>query len=59
MSEPNIEAGWSPQTPDVLLGFMSSDVRLGVRALRDWTERFDAEYIVPEVRVCPMEPSML
>lgn len=55
VAEPNAEAGWAPQSPEVLLGIMSSDVRLGIRALRDWTERFRAEYIVPEVRVWLME----
>jgi hypothetical protein len=52
MAEPNAEAGWSPQNPEVLIGIVTSDVRLGVRALRDWAQAFNADYIIPEVRVC-------
>lgn len=54
MAEPNAEAGWSPQTPEILLGVLSSDVRLGLRALRDWTDTVNADYVIPEVRVCSL-----
>jgi len=42
----------SPDTiPDVLLGVMSSDVRLAVRALRDWCDSLGLEFVMPSPRV--------
>ena len=46
-------AGWDPDAaaqPEVLLGVLSGDVRLAVRALRDWCAALGLPYTVPESR---------
>jgi hypothetical protein len=43
-------AGAQPP-PDVLLGLLSSDVRLAVRALRDWTAGLGLPYVAPVSRI--------
>ena len=48
-------AGWDPgaQPSTLLLGILSGDVRLAVRALRDYTGALGAAFVVPESRVLP------
>jgi hypothetical protein len=46
------EMGWNPHDKDILLGVLASDVRLAVRALRDWCDACDVDYIAPVSRVC-------
>lgn len=45
--------GWDPsvQPPQVLLGILSSDIRLAVRALRDWTGALHVPFVIPQSRV--------
>lgn len=43
-------AGAQPP-PDVLLGLLSSDVRLAARALRDWTAGLGLPYVAPVSRI--------
>jgi hypothetical protein len=44
--------GWNPAgAPEVLLGVVASDNRLGLRALRDWCAALGLEYILPDSRV--------
>jgi hypothetical protein len=51
-SQPCVEENWScEQPPDVLMGVVASDSRLGVRALRDWCEALGLPYLQPENRV--------
>eukprot|EP00955_Chlamydomonas_euryale_P079259 363275-Chlamydomonas_euryale.AAC.9 len=52
-TSPNPSRGWIPDSsdPDVLLGVVSSDVRLAVRACRDWCSALNLEYVSPEIRV--------
>jgi hypothetical protein len=51
-SQPCIEESWScEQPPDVLMGVVASDSRLGVRALRDWCEALQLPFLQPENRV--------
>ena len=44
---------WDPsvQPPEILLGVLSSDIRLAVRALRDWTSALKVQFILPKSRV--------
>lgn len=39
---------WDPASSPVLLGILSSDVRLAIRSLRDYTEAFSVEFVLPE-----------
>jgi hypothetical protein len=53
-AEPFPEAGWSGGgngSSTVLIGLMASDVKMGMRALRDYCEALDVEFILPEVKV--------
>lgn len=53
---PNFDAGWDPtgrEVPEVLLGLICSDVRLGVRALRDYCQALGLPFKPPESRVGP------
>lgn len=59
LSNPWIDAGWDPASPakEVLLGVISSDIRLAMRALRDYTEALNLPLVTPESRV-PGEPNV-
>ena len=35
----------------MLLGIMASDARMAVRALRDWCQELEIDYILPENKV--------
>ena len=48
-SNPGI--GWDSDSPALMLGILASDVRLGMRALRDWTQAFGLPMLTPEIRV--------
>ncbi|WIA31812.1 hypothetical protein OEZ86_002679 [Tetradesmus obliquus] len=51
-SQPCVEEAWACEPPpDVLMGVVASDSRLGVRALRDWCEALGLPYLQPENRV--------
>eukprot|EP00877_Chromochloris_zofingiensis_P015163 jgi/Chrzof1/9900/Cz04g20050.t1 len=51
-SSPSIDAGWNPASnKDVLLGVVASDVRLGLRALRDWCQALQLPYVHPDCKV--------
>lgn len=52
-SSSNPSYGWVPDSddPDVLLGVVSSDVRLAMRAYRDWCGALNLEFVAPEIRV--------
>ncbi len=45
--------GWDPsiQPPEILLGVLSSDIRLAVRALRDWANALHVPFVIPTSRV--------
>ncbi len=45
--------GWDPsiQPPEILLGILSSDIRLAVRALRDWANALHVPFVIPTSRV--------
>ncbi|KAL0052044.1 hypothetical protein WJX82_006991 [Trebouxia sp. C0006] len=45
--------GWDPsiQPPEILLGVLSSDIRLAVRALRDWASALHVPFVIPTSRV--------
>lgn len=47
----NVDAGWVPGETPVMLGLMAGDVRMGVRALRDWCQGLGLPYLLPESRV--------
>lgn len=56
-SSPSIDAGWNPASnKDVLLGVVASDVRLGLRALRDWCQALQLPYVHPDCKVCLQFP---
>ena len=47
------EAEWNPaMNKHILMGILASDVRVAVRALRDWTTALGVEYFTPISRVC-------
>jgi hypothetical protein len=46
----NMAVGWTPGR-EVLLGVLSSDARVAVRALRDWCQALGLPYAVPECKV--------
>lgn len=51
---PYPEAGWSGGcngTSTVLIGLMASDIKMGLRALRDYCEALEVEFMLPEVKV--------
>jgi hypothetical protein len=51
-SQPCVEENWSCEPPpDVLMGVVASDSRLGMRALRDWCQALGLPYMQPENRV--------
>jgi hypothetical protein len=51
-SQPCVEEHWSSEPPpDVLMGVVASDSRLGVRALRDWCQALGLPCLQPENRV--------
>ncbi|KAG1660718.1 hypothetical protein FOA52_014338 [Chlamydomonas sp. UWO 241] len=56
-SSPNFSVGWpgsgstAPDTLDIMFGVMSSDVRMVVRAYRDWCAALGLVYVVPELRI--------
>jgi len=45
--------GWDPsiEPPEILLGILSSDIRLAVRALRDWANALHVPFVIPTSRV--------
>lgn len=47
------EAGWDPaaQPSALMLGVLSGDVRLAVRALRDYAQALGFEFVTPQSRV--------
>ena len=47
------EAGWDPvaRPPPLMLGVLSGDVRLAVRALRDYAQALGFDFLVPESKV--------
>lgn len=47
----NTEVGWDADSPSLMLGVLASDVRLGMRALRDWTQAMGMPALTPEIRV--------
>lgn len=49
------EAGWDPaaQPSTMMLGVLSSDVRMAVRALRDYADALNLEFVMPKSRVGP------
>jgi hypothetical protein len=51
IKHPYTPAAWNPATPDILLGVLSSDVRLAVRSLRDYCKALKIPFIPPESRV--------
>lgn len=53
VSHPAPAEGWDPslQPPEILLGILSSDIRLAVRALRDWTNALHLPFVIPKSRV--------
>ncbi|KAL3153089.1 hypothetical protein ABBQ38_012107 [Trebouxia sp. C0009 RCD-2024] len=53
VSHPAPAEGWDPsiQPSEVLLGILSSDIRLAVRALRDWTSALHLPFVIPKSRV--------
>jgi hypothetical protein len=45
----NDAIGWNgPASSTVLLGILSSDIRMALRSLRDYTEALGVEYVLPE-----------
>ena len=43
---------WDPRTSrDVLMGILASDVRLAVRALRDWSHALQVDFVPPVSKV--------
>jgi hypothetical protein len=50
-SSQNAAAGWQPAETEVLLGVVAPDVRVGVRALRDWCQALGLPYRLPTSRV--------
>lgn len=54
---PSPAEGWGAASaaqsgPDVLMGVCASDSRLGLRALRDWCQALQLEYVMPDCKVC-------
>lgn len=47
---PREDIGWDPRQANIIFGIVSSDIRLAVRALRDYTDVFGVPFEVPEVR---------
>lgn len=49
----NVDAGWVPDSRPsaMLLSFLSSDVRLAVRAMKDYTKALGVDWVEPESRV--------
>ena len=45
----NDDINWNPETSPILLGILSSDVRLAIRSLRDYTGAMNADFVLPEV----------
>ena len=52
---PHAACGWAPSAnpPCLLLGVLASDVRLAVRALRDFCAALGSEFLLPEPDVRP------
>lgn len=62
-ASPHAPSGWDPhsaQPQGMLMGILSSDVRLGVRALRDYCQALGLPFKLPESRVpgCPALPAI-
>lgn len=57
IKHPYTPAAWNPTTPDILLGVLSSDIRLAVRSLRDYCKALEIPFIPPESRVPGVEAS--
>lgn len=51
LSQKSLDRGWEPDQPQVLLGILCSDVRLGIRALRDWSSATGTQFVVPTSQV--------
>lgn len=50
-AHPNIPENWNPAlNSETLLGVLASDARLAVRALRDWCQALDLEFVMPTLR---------
>ena len=52
---PHAACGWAPSAnpPCLLLGVLASDVRLAVRALRDFCAALGSDFLLPEPDVRP------
>lgn len=49
---PNSEESWNPGLGrEVLLGIVASELRLAVRALRDWCAALELNYVQPDCKV--------
>jgi hypothetical protein len=59
IKQPYTPAAWNPATPDILLGVLSSDVRLAVRSLRDYCKALEIPFIPPKSRVPGVEAASM
>ena len=50
---PWVAAGWDPAQGGLLVGIVAGDVRIAIRALRDWSQALGLEFVQPEVRTAP------
>lgn len=51
-NNPCAAENWNPAPqPEVMLGVCAGDSRLGLRALRDWCQALNLEYVIPDCRV--------
>lgn len=51
-NNPCVAENWNPEPqPEVMLGVCAGDSRLGLRALRDWCQALDLQYVMPDCRV--------
>jgi hypothetical protein len=48
------DVGWNVEEghKELLIGVLGSDIRLAVRALRDWARALNVAFVQPESRVC-------
>lgn len=50
-------AGYIPSDNNIILGVLASDIRFGVRSLRDYCTALDISFVIPESRI-PGSPSV-
>jgi len=53
LGTPHVPAGWDPAQGGLLLGIVAGDVRIGIRALRDWCQALGLEFAQPEASPAP------